>query len=423
MGPSHNDIAENTSAGKAPAAVNPEAAPGLKIPAILLEGDEPAPLPEGTSQEPKIALGTASNKPETDSQEAGLPLAYSTGRLWLTPRDPHGLYAHWDLPQEQQQHYNKLAHQHHLALRIHLDSLGGRPLVEMQLSPETRHLFVPVAFPGRGYVAELGYYPVDHEWKSVAVSDLVATPQEGISQDKTVHFATIPTLSHVSPAPQSPSLKPGGASGDQPTRAFPLVVRARPASEPLASAPPTSQETRFPDRSAEASVELGFTPAPDWTPQQEQALGELIDSGRPGSPSSAEIIEVLQGRVSELEAAIRSIQLSVGHQFSSPAGGEVPSPKDFWLSVNAELVIYGATLPSARVTIGGHPIQLRPDGTFSYRFALPDGHYELPIEAAATDGDLRRAILEFYRRTRCQDEVRSHPQSPQLRNPEAGTNG
>ena len=47
--------------------------------------------------------------------------------------------------------------------------------------------------------------------------------------------------------------------------------------------------------------------------------------------------------------------------------------KGFWFNVNAELIIYGATEPTARVTLGGHEIKLRPDGTFSYRFSLPDG--------------------------------------------------
>ena len=32
----------------------------------------------------------------------------------------------------------------------------------------------------------------------------------------------------------------------------------------------------------------------------------------------------------------------------------------------------GATEPDAAVTIGGRKIQLRKDGTFSFRFALPD---------------------------------------------------
>ncbi|MEI9864388.1 MAG: hypothetical protein WDN00_07490 [Limisphaerales bacterium] len=48
-------------------------------------------------------------------------------------------------------------------------------------------------------------------------------------------------------------------------------------------------------------------------------------------------------------------------------------PKNFWFNVNAELIIYGATEPNAKVTLGGHEIKLRSDGTSVSVFALPDG--------------------------------------------------
>ena len=73
--------------------------------------------------------------------------------------------------------------------------------------------------------------------------------------------------------------------------------------------------------------------------------------------------------------------------------------------MNAELIIYGATEPSARVTVGGRPIELRPDGTFTCRFALPDGKYELPVVAVSTQADSRQANLAFTRRTEYQGEV------------------
>ena len=60
--------------------------------------------------------------------------------------------------------------------------------------------------------------------------------------------------------------------------------------------------------------------------------------------------------------------------------------KGFWFNVNAELIIYGATEPDAKVTLGGHEIKLRSDGSFSYRFALPDGKYDLPAVAVSADG-------------------------------------
>jgi hypothetical protein len=95
----------------------------------------------------------------------------------------------------------------------------------------------------------------------------------------------------------------------------------------------------------------------------------------------------------------------------------MPERKGFWLKVNAELVIYGATKPDAWVTIGGRPIRLRPDGTFSYRFTLPDGTYELPVVAVSMPGELREAKLHFQRSTRCEGEVGEQPQDPALRTP------
>ena len=102
---------------------------------------------------------------------------------------------------------------------------------------------------------------------------------------------------------------------------------------------------------------------------------------------------------------------------SSPHGG-MERRKGFWFNVNAELIIYGATEPDATVTIGGRTIKLRPDGSFSYRFSLPDGQYELPAVATSADGDdTRSAGLKFSRATVYQGDVKAHPQDAALRPP------
>jgi hypothetical protein len=89
--------------------------------------------------------------------------------------------------------------------------------------------------------------------------------------------------------------------------------------------------------------------------------------------------------------------------------------KSFWFNVNAELIVYGATEPDASVSIAGRRIKLRPDGSFSYRFALPDGNYEMPAVAISADGtDGRAAQLKFSRDTEYRGEVGAHPQDPSL---------
>jgi hypothetical protein len=93
-------------------------------------------------------------------------------------------------------------------------------------------------------------------------------------------------------------------------------------------------------------------------------------------------------------------------------------PSGFWFNVNAELIVYGATEPGASVTIGGRPIRLRADGSFSFRFSLPDGEYELPIVAVSVDRtDGRGAELRFTRHTDYHGDVGAQPQEPSLKSP------
>ncbi|MDT9226541.1 MAG: hypothetical protein P5683_23355, partial [Limnospira sp. PMC 1279.21] len=75
-------------------------------------------------------------------------------------------------------------------------------------------------------------------------------------------------------------------------------------------------------------------------------------------------------------------------------------PRKFWLVADAELIIYGATEPDAKVSIGGRPIQLNPDGTFRFQMYFPDGQFDYPIMAVAADGEQTRSIhMKFNRET------------------------
>ncbi len=69
----------------------------------------------------------------------------------------------------------------------------------------------------------------------------------------------------------------------------------------------------------------------------------------------------------------------------SPTKKRFPKDRKFWLIVNTELIVYGATEPDAKVTVQGRPIRLRPDGTFSLRFALPDGKQVIPVKGVSAD--------------------------------------
>lgn len=67
--------------------------------------------------------------------------------------------------------------------------------------------------------------------------------------------------------------------------------------------------------------------------------------------------------------------------------------RKFWFQLDAELIVYGATEPNAKVTLQGEPVKLRPDGTFTMRFSLPDSRQIIPATAASADGVEERTIV------------------------------
>ena len=375
--------------------------PALEIPSILLEGDRPEPAAVGGPGE-KFALGPTPPAQQFGAETAELPDAYGTRRLFLTARDPHWLYAHWDLTRAQLTRYNAQSADGHLMLRIYADVALGSPISEIHVHPDSRHWFVHVERAAAPYATELGYYDRARKWKRIAASAATFTPPDALASDTTVEFATIPIE-----APFEHLLA--------------LIKEAMQENLPLAQAVEALRQAGYPELPPAAS-----TPVAAWTLAQERALAQLvsIDQVRRVWIGSLEVTELIRRHlvreVSSLGArqfSLPTSPLGAMSSVSSPFGGGVPT-KGFWFNVNAELVIYGATEADAAVTIGGRLIKLRPDGSFSYRFALPDGRYELPIVAVSADQtDGRAAELKFSRKTDFRGEVGAHPQDPSLKPP------
>ncbi len=414
---------------------------GLRIPSILLEDDEP-PLSQARQDDPAPA-----------SDPSILPGDYGTGQLWLVPRDPHCFYAHWDLPIDQQRRYNLSSASRRLSLRIFYEDSPTIPALELTVHPESRYWFAYLERAGQKCVAELGFYPAQGLWKTVARSapaQAPGGPPPGQPELKLSVFKLEPLAQPTSsaaaeeaaPAPEIPApepprptapprsampgpsdalpvtpLQPPGGASTSAVRRVPLAEPAEvsPASlaPEISHAPPTALEEQL----------------PEWTPQKEEALAALISDalGLEQPLGSARVREFARpmARPAAPPPAISQPAISSpappppGKAVTSPGQPPAPGAPGFWFNLNAELVIYGATEPTATVAIGDRPIRLRPDGTFSYRFSLPDGQYGLPISATSTLGDKRWAELRFSRGSQYGGEVAVHPTDAALRPPAA----
>ncbi len=326
-----------------------------------------------------------------DEHLGELPDTYGTGRLFLAARDPHWLYAYWDLNWQQMADNRGKSSDGRLVLRL-FEKNHADPIQELTLGHDARNWYLPVNKAATSYFAELGYWRHDGHFHIVSRSREAATPPDAISTDTTARFATIPI--------------------DMSFRDLLGIIRGHMRDgEALADALHRLQASgfRFP---FQIGLELG-----PWTNEQTAALERILggDMFRRIQVGSGEITEWLRRRLQE--------ELSSG-MFSgfSPAGSSwsAAPQKGFWFAVNAELIIYGATEPDATVTIDGKPIKLRSDGTFSFHYAFPDGEYRLPVVAVSRAGDDKRGVeLTFQRKSATSGDVGKVKQAPHLKSPAA----
>ncbi len=127
------------------------------------------------------------------------------------------------------------------------------------------------------------------------------------------------------------------------------------------------------------------------TPEEFEKIYTLSGGYRIGASSG----EVGGERSREREEAWFSGMLG---SMGSGALGGAQRRRGFWFQVNTELIVYGATEPDAKVTVQGRQIALRPDGTFTLRFQLPDGVEEIPCVATSADGLSEKTITPVVRR-------------------------
>lgn len=356
----------------------------IEFPPILFEGDKPASIPAPQGAGTKFALGPEPVKnhfqPEQKEESFELPESYGTGEMFATARDPYWIYAAWDLPTAKIKQYNKLSKRGSMTLRVYLNEATGEAQSEIQLYPNSRDWFVRVNTPGATYVLALGYYDKQGQFNKVIVSEPVKTP-EAISSIQQTIFA----------APQEP-LKTALAEQEKPETRTRGVYAKEAGEKGVASYKMPEKPEFAPEITLEDQLQLfAFI----YGASQRGSI-ELVKMKKAEAPKGVEAAGQFPAPTGQPPTQPERSEIGV----SSPKGGVFEQKRKFWFNIQAELIIYGATEPDARVLFGGEEIPLRPDGSFTLRFALPDGFYKVFSEAISRNGSERRVVnLEFSRKT------------------------
>ncbi len=123
----------------------------------------------------------------------------------------------------------------------------------------------------------------------------------------------------------------------------------------------------------------------NWSSVQDEYRKIYHQSGGVNGSQTTDLREIFE---EVLRRPMHSLSLQ------SLGNGALPMPgRGFHFEIDAELIVYGATEPNSKVTLQGEPVQLRPDGTFTVRFSLPDSRQIIPAVASSPDGVEERTIV------------------------------
>jgi hypothetical protein len=286
-------------------------------------------------------------------------------RVVFLPRDPQWAYVFWEIADSDRQLALE-AGASQLALRVaDVTGLQGgsshpHTLQEVVVDSHATEWYLPVPLSDRDYRVELGYRKkAGGGWISLASSAVARVP----------------------------SLLPSEQILDQ---FVPFSLDSPPASFPQ-PATPSPEPTDFADSGLHERLYQSATANWRRLGRGSEAFHEFgLDSD--SSPSGA-----------ALNASGLGLWAS-GRQ-ESGRGGVPARSRSFWLVADAELIVYGATDPQARLSIGGEEVPLSADGTFRIQVPFRDGQQLYPIEAWAADGEQKRNITIHFERSTPEENI------------------
>ncbi len=268
--------------------------------------------------------------------------------LVFLPRDPEWAYVFWQISEVDREKAKSLG-ANKLCLRLY-DVTGAEDgnynqgtLREIAVDSYSTEWYLPIPVPDRDYKVELGYR-YGFKWMSLAFSSAGHVPNSQPSEqilDKFVPFNL-----------------------DSPSETSSVITN-----------------------SGESEVnglhERLYQAATTYTKRSRTGSEEFMENNRLNTPNPFQ---------NDSGAGIWSSGLN--------DSGIGISNRSFWLVADAELIVYGATDPSATLTIGEEKVPLASDGTFRLQVPFRDGSQNYEIKAIDSTGQQERSItMRFDRNT------------------------
>ncbi len=269
-------------------------------------------------------------------------------KVVFLPRDPDWAYVFWEISEIDREKAKSLGASK-LCLRLYDASgsdgnhLNQGTLREITVDSYSTEWYLPIPLSNRDYKVELGY-KYGFNWMSLAFS----------------------SISHV----------PGSNPSEQILDKFvPFNLDSNSETIPDISNSQEQEVNGMHERLYQAATNISLR----------RKVG------------SEEFMENMNSNVTDSGAGKWSSGLN-------DSGIGIVKNRSFWLVADAELIVYGATEPSAKLTISGEEVPLAADGTFRIQVPFRDGIQNYDIKAVDSSGQQEKSIsMKFDRATPLDD--------------------
>jgi hypothetical protein len=378
------------------------------------------------------------DRPVVFVDRSELPVHYDRTGVSLIARDPDSVYAYWEIsPSSLREVKSKLGEAYKNSIRtlrmlditgIDFNGTNAKGQFDIDLDPKAQSRYIILPNDNATVCADLGLKTAEGVFYPLARSNMISTPSANESDCMDTTWVKVKHKQGSKPfvVARTFSLPPKQENavqtstekaqtgeyeedaGKTPSRGNADVLGINEAGKTPARRNADARDTGTPEMTGEAALPSArVQPKGPGEKSPTAAPRGHVDLRPEGVFNEREIISsFITNHIDSSEEAAFSAGIATSSSFfadladvsSAASGGggserqRLQQGKDFFLHLDADFIVYGKTKPGATVTLDDQPIALRRDGSFTMRFALPDGMVPLNFLGQSPDGSDKKNI-------------------------------
>lgn len=354
---------------------------------------------------PVVAEASRERQPFVEHYE--LPVHYGTTRLTLMVKDPFWLYAYWEiargsieslrntLTKEEIDRAKTILRMYDITL-VDFNGYNANSYFDIEVGNTTNNWYVNLWCDNASYVGEIGLRCQDGRFFSLARSNYVNAPRVGYSPRAEQIWMRVedkePASAYVVAQIKRPLLRKASLPLKDSAKKRAIYLTEDDIRNYYSELSPWLRDiisSRLSKLEGRGDLKYKFVLEGETKEERQAILSRL--------PKDYFLRKLLLGASEELVLGA-SERLVKGPGGASDFVGEKVH-RHFFFDIATELIVYGRTEPGAEVWLGNKKVELRHDGTFTLRFALPDGKIPLEFRAVSPDQKETKKINTYVERS------------------------